>query len=496
MKRYGRSVATAVEHGLVVLGAIIPERRDLLEDAVRQLTSEHFIDRTQAEMFKWLVRYSEVTSGAVLPRHYLDDVLKGQVRPGQDLLFLEMYDLLAERTVADSDFIWSIRQLRELASERATGVALTEAMQILQSGLTIGGVDLKGPEDARAQLQAQFQEIERGLLLQEAPEGDVRQEHTEILADYADRKNALLSGTSQGILFGVSELDHFVGGMQPGELVMVAGSSSSGKSSFAVQAAWHASIEQGKNVVFLTTETLRPQIRRKLISRHSKLPQFELSEGINNRDLKMGTLSVELEEKLKQVVSDLTDNPSYGRLYVAQVPRSATLSSMEQRLYRIQRQFNIDLVVMDYLALLTPERGRSSTHEELALILKNAKLLAVTFDNSRGVPFLSPWQINRSGQEAAERLGQYSMRALADTSEAVNSADLIITIVPPEDNSNRYADLGMQILKNRDGETANGLVVEADYATSSFRSKRAGLGGFTRTPSGETSSVLDSLSFL
>lgn len=469
-------MATASEHGKIVLSAIIPGRRDLLERALHLLTPEHFQERVQSRMFAWLQRYSDFTAGAVLPRKYLDDTLRDRADPGQLQLFLESYDLYSESTVDDAEFAWSVQQLREIASEKATGEAITEAMEVLRNGVQDGREFYKGHEDARARLLERFQQIDRDLTMQDAPEGDVREERSDILSDYAERKNARERGTSQGILFGVDEIDRKVGGMQPGELVLVAGSSSSGKSSFAVQAAWSASVEQKKNVVFLTTETLRPQIRRKLVSRHSKLPMFDLPEGLNNRDLKAGTLDTTQEAKLMEVVDDLTNNPSYGHLYVAQVPRSASLPSLEQRLYRIQRRFQIDLVIVDYLALLTVDRRRESTREELSNLMKEAKLLAVTFDNARGVPLLSPWQMNRSGQEAAASTGVYTMRAMAETSEAANSADVILTMVPPEDNSERYADLTMQILKNRDGETASGMIVQADYATSAFMSRTVGMG--------------------
>lgn len=489
-------MASVADHSLNVLAAIIPARRDLLEKALHQLDTGHFVDRTFAVLFGFLQRYSDHSSGAVMPKKFLGDLLRDKgVQPGQALAFEEMYDLCEEKQVDDSEFAWSVLQLRELAAERATGEALTTSMEILRSGKQVGQEVVKGHDAARLHVLESFQSIDRNLSMQDAPEGDVRDEANDMLSDYSERKREREQGHAPGILFGIPELDAKVGGLQPGELILAAGYSSDGKTTLCTQVAWSAAVEQGKNVVFLTTETLRPQVRRKILARHSMLPQFDLPEGFNTKDLKAGTLPPAQEARLGDVVRDLTKNPAYGRLYIAQVPRAATLASIELRLNRIQRKFNIDFVVMDYLALLRTQR-RNSQREELSEILKDAKLLAFGFDGGRGVPFMSPWQVSRDARTQAETLGMYTSKALSETAEATNSSDVIVSLLAPTDNSDRRVDVTMQVLKNRDGETANGIVVNVDYATSTFRSRGLGLAALSRgnlTGSGTGSDMLDSL---
>lgn len=486
-------MATPSDHSKIVLAAILHNRRDLLEKSLSLLTQEHFPEKVHARIFGMLERYSDFTDGAVMPLKFLDDRLRGRADPGQIQLYTETYEALAEFAVDDAEFAWSVQQLREHAAEEATGTILTEGMEILRKGKTVDDEVLVGSEAARIHILERFQEIDRELIRQDAPEGALQDEEDEMLADYAERKRARELGTSIGVRFGIEELDRKIGGLQPAELVLTAGYSSDGKSSLCVQLAWNAAVEQGKNVAFLTTETLRPQIRRKLISRHSKQPQFELPEGLNNRDIKAGSLLAAQERAYAEVVRDLSKNPGYGKLYVAQVPRASGIASIEQRLYRIQRRFNIDLVVMDYLGLLISERRRQTQREELASILKDAKVLATTFDNSRGVPFVSPWQVTRAAREAAENLGAYSSASLSETAEATNSPDVVVSLLAPTDNTDRHADLTMQVLKNRDGETANGIMVAVDYATCHFRSKRMTVEDFTRGSGFSASDDMSSL---
>jgi len=453
-----------------VLAGIIPGRKDRLGQALRQLTSEHFPEIVQSNLFTMLQRYFE-KGGGVLPAKFLDDMLS-KADPAQALLYKETYQLFAETDVPEDEFLWSIDQLRELAVEKATGEVITDAMDVLRNGkTTTNGEVLKGHEDARRFLLEQFSVIDRELLAQDAPEGALQEEQSDILHDYAERKAAHAAGLTKGVEFGITELDKYTGGMQKGELWISAGYSSDGKTTLCTQAAWSAAVEQGKNVVFFTTETLRSQVRRKIVARHSVLPLFDLPEGINSLDIKNGTLTPALEQKLVQVVTDLTKNPDYGKLYIAQVPRGSTISSLEQRLNSLQRSFNIDFVVMDYLALLVSDRRRPSQREELAAIMKDAKQVSTSHNHGAGVAFLSPWQVRREAREKAEELGMYTSASLSETAEATNSADGIVSLLAPTDNTERRVDLTMQVLKNRDGAKANSLIVEVDYATSSFHSR-------------------------
>ncbi len=461
-------MATVNEHCEKLLAAIIPDRRDLLDRALRHLNAEHFPDPVLRNLFLLLDRYAEVT-GAILTRDALGDLLRqGRADAGKAAQYTEMYDYLCVTTADEADFLWALEQIRELAADRATREALTSGMEVLTRGLDEDGGTIRGHSDARAHVMQRFAQIDRDLSMQEAPEGDMRTEGDDILADYADRKSARARGRSTGIEFGIPQLDAKLNGINNGDLALILGYTSEGKTSACVQLAWHATTQQGRNTVILTTETLRAQVRRRLIARHSCVARFGIDGGLNSRLIKDGTLSAEQERQLGEVVRDFTHNPGYGRCYLVQVPRAATIGYVESKLVRIQRMFNIELVIMDYLALLRPEKRRNTDREELGGILKEAKQLCTTFNDGAGVPFVSPWQVNRTARDQAERTGYYTSQATSETAEASNSADLIISLLAPLDNDKRICPVKMQALKNRDGEKANSIEVMLDYATSCF----------------------------
>ncbi len=460
-------MTTAQEHGEKLLAAIIPDRRDLRDKALRHLTVEHFTDSMHKALYTMLERYAEAT-GLVLTREAIADLLR-HADAGKVASYQELHSLLATMDSSEADFRWSMEQLRELAAERETRSALVEAMEILTTGKDDEkGRAQKGHADARTQVMQRFAQIDHQLAMQEAPEGDMRGAGEEIFNDYLTAEAARRNGRGLGIRFGIPPLDQKVSGVHKGELVLLAGYTSEGKTSCMVQLAWSAAVEQGKNVVILTTETAHTQVRRRIISRHSCLEGFGIEGGLNSRDIRDGTLPAHHRDKLREVVDDFDRNSGYGHCYIVQVPRGATIGYCESKLLRIQRMFPIDLVEMDYLALLKPDRRRQSDREELSGTLKEAKQLATTFNDGVGVPFISPWQVSRAARQEAERVGGYTLSATSETSEASNSPDLVMSLLAPLDNTNRVCTLTMQGLKVRDGEKVGHVKVQVDYATSYF----------------------------
>lgn len=476
---------SAKDHCEVVLAAIIPDRRDLLDKAMLHLDEVHFPDITYKNIFIMIRRVYEV-NGSVMTVMALEDLLRKMgADPGKALAYKETYQLLSDRNVSDADFRWSLQELRELAGARATQDAMVQAMEILTKGATgEKGEELRGANDARTHILSKFAEIDRDLGMQESPEGDMRIETDDILKLYFEAKQR---GGKSGLLFGIPSLDAKAGGLDSGELGLVVGYTGTGKSQFSVQAMHHNAVEEGKNVVYLTTETLRPQVRTRLVARHSVMPEFELPGGLNSRDLSRGTLSSDEEEKLQEVLHDLDKNPNYGKMYIVQLPRRATLSTIESRLISIQRKFNIDFCIIDYLTLLSSDRRRDSGREELSSIVKDAKMLATTFDDGRGIPILSPWQVNRTSWAKAQEDGYYTLSALAETSEASNTPDLIVSLLEPPNNDERKVAMKGQVLKNRTGETASNIELYLDRATSYF-SEDSG--------SGQLDDLLGTMSFV
>lgn len=461
-----------IDHDRVVLAGIIPDRRDLLLYALQHLDEDHFRNSVTRNLWRMLERYYDVAVG-ILPKKTLSDLLarSEQADAAKALLYEEVYDECASMQVADHEFRYSIDALKDLKAKELTGEAIATAFEILERGAEVGKVRLEGHQDARKYAYEQFAVIDRLDNIEAAPEGDMRNEADDVLREYADRKAGKIG---VGVRSGIDAIDKHTGGFQRGELALVCAFTGEGKTMFCCQTAWHAAIKQGKNVFFASSETVRGTVRRRIIARHSRLPMFEYPDGLNAKDIRDGSLTAHGEEVLRAVVHDLDTNPNYGRLYIAQIPRGASLSYLEARMNRQGTSWDIDLGVVDYLALLKPDRVRGNEREEFNDILRGTKVFATSFQEGRGVPIISPWQIRRESYQEALRTDAYGLASLSDTSEAEKSSDQILSLLAMPETK---GDLTLQFLKLRDGKIPPKVTLATDFRNAFFESKAAGNGG-------------------
>lgn len=470
----------------LVLSAIVPNRKDLLAHALQHLEPEHFREETVRIVFSLLSRYYDVAAD-VMPLKFLSDLLaKRGVDAAKQLLYEELYAELEKTGVADHEYRYSVDALKEDRARQLTGEAITTSFEILERGATIGREDLRGHGEARQYLYGELARIDKLNHAEAAPEGFLSAERDRMLEDYANRKAGKDQG--QGIKSGIGIIDRATDGFQNGEMILLCAYTGEGKSMLATQIAWHAAYEQAKNVFFATSETVRAQVMRRMYARHSRQPQFNFPEGLNTTKIKNGTLSDQEEEIYRSVLNDVHSNPSHGKMYVAQVPRGATLGFVESRLNRQAQQWDIDLVVVDYLALIKPDQKRQVQREEFNDILKDAKVMSTSHAEGRGVPLISPWAMSQTAYKEALRTGFYTLANLAETSEAEKSSDQIWSLLRfPE----QKGEAKMQCLKMRDGDPPAPFTVETGYHCAYLGEKdgspaellSAGL-GFTDSPFG------------
>jgi replicative DNA helicase len=466
----------AQQHGDIVLAAVIggTGSTKALDFIGTKLTPEHFPDKRQQDLLKLLARYAAQTHG-IMGRAALEDFLRDKA-PGSRLDLVAYYDLLAAAPMPTKDqFVHSVGQLAELAADRDTGDVLAAGLEILRHGVQDSlGAELRGHADARLYVSARLAEVERDLHLSDSPEGDARDDADDVLASYAHAKALRASGQVPGVLFGIPALDAYVeGGIGPGEMALLLSWTSVGKSRLCVQHAWDAAVEQGKNVVYFTTETLRPDICRALVARHSRLPKFGLAEGLNDRKIRAGALTPAEEQALAAVIDDFKYGP-YGRLRVVQMPEHCTMSGLSGRFEAISRMFTPELVIADYLQLFIPERQRrdGSEREDQSGILKSAKRWCASCLGGKGVPFVTPWQVNKTGRQSMKASGVFELEDAHGTSEAAKTPDLVLALMDEEDTSGgRNAPLRIKALKVRGGPRGQSFPLLADYATCYFHDR-------------------------
>lgn len=475
----------------LVLGGIIPGRVDRAGMARIRISADHFIDANHKLIYQVLERIYD-RYGMVVESDMFSSILRNrnEYDAVKVVILEETFAQLQASTVGESRFLWAVDELKDRVAHRQTGDAIAEAYEILLRGwedLERGkpGEVLRGHEAARGHLSARLAEIERANYGENAPEGDMRHEQDEALADYAARKESQASGKKIGARCGVGYVDRTTGGLQPGELCLIAGYTTAGKSMMCTNWIWHMAIEERADVAFFTTETIRTQVRRRLYARHSRQPEFGRPGGLNSKDIRMGTLSTKDEDVFRAVVEDLDRNPHYGSIQLAQLPHGAPVSYVEARLKELGRKSDLKLCVIDYLTLLQSDKKRDRANEEYNDILRAAKQMATSFANGNGIPVVSPWQVQQKAYREAMERRAYTLTNLADTSEAEKISDLIVALMREEDETRTAR---MQFLKARDADIPPIQEVEIDFRNSWFADRS--LGGYK--PSADGAGAADS----
>ena len=367
------------------------------------------------------------------------------------------YGEMAESEVSPAQFQIALIRLVERWRDEQYSQTLNNALQIHRSSYQDGDISLSGFDDSQVFLRNNIASLEKLSNLEDSFEGDINIEPQEVMKEYL----AVKDGMTPGALTGFVELDHLTKGIQPGELALVIGFTSEGKSKVAYNIAYNVCYNQGLNVLFGTNEATRSQVRLNMLVRHSHASQFNHRRGLKYSDVVHGDLSPEDEETFKKVLYDVRHNKDHGKMYAFQLPSKASVAYLDEILYRQSKLYPVGLLVVDYLELMG-----STKREDLNDMLVAVKRLAV----EHKVPILSPWQVSREAWREAQKSGQYTKAATADTSQTERASDLMISILKPDDAPNT---LKCQILKNRSGESGLQFTLHTDFSTGIVASQTA-----------------------
>lgn len=263
----------------------------------------------------------------------------------------------------------------------------------------------------------------------------------EFLATTVDRIDELIKqkGEITGLPTGYVELDRYTSGLQPGDLVIVAGRPSMGKTSFALNIAEHAALHGGVNAVVFSMEMSAESLSFRLIS---SLGRVKLAE------LRSGTVPEEDWPRVAMAIDQMAKAP----IYIDETP-ALTPTEIRARARRLKAEHGLGLVVVDYLQLM---KGTAAVAEnratEISEISRGLKALAKELH----VPVIALSQLNRSVEQRHDKRPQ--MSDLRDSGAIEQDADLICFIYREEHynkESTRKGIADIIIAKQRNGPTGD-----------------------------------------
>ena len=240
-----------------------------------------------------------------------------------------------------------------------------------------------------------------------------------------------------GVPTGFSEFDKMTAGLQPSDLIIVAGRPSMGKTALALNMAQSAAVEQGKSVAVFSLEMAKQQLVMRMLCSQAR---------IDSSRMRGGFLKDSDWPKLAKAAGQLSQAPIY-------IDDTGAISILEMRAKcrRLQADKGLDLIMVDYLQLM---RGSSSSdgsrEREISEISRGLKALA----RELSVPVIALSQWTRSLEQRQDKRPMLS--DLRESGAIEQDADVITFVYRDEYYNPESEDKGLAeiiIGKQRNGAT-------------------------------------------
>jgi replicative DNA helicase len=238
-----------------------------------------------------------------------------------------------------------------------------------------------------------------------------------------------------GIATGFHEFDIMTAGLQPSELIVVAGRPSMGKSALATCIAEHASIIEKVPTLIFSIEMAKEQLVQRMLCSHAR---------VDFHKVRTGFLSQSDWPKITNAAGKLAESPVF-------IDDTPALSALELRAKarRLKSQHNIGLVIVDYLQLMrSTYGGGDNRQQEISDISRSLKALA----RELNVPVIAISQLSRAVEARSDRRPQLS--DLRESGAIEQDADLVMLLLREEYYTPTPENRGMAeliIAKQRNG---------------------------------------------
>lgn len=275
----------------------------------------------------------------------------------------------------------------------------------------------------------------------------------DVTSEYFDRLSRLRATHSGviGVPTGLRDMDELLGGLQPSDLVVLAARPSAGKSSLALTIA-HNAARLGSAVGIFTLEMSREQLVQRFIAMETNVESHRLREG-------------RLDDDEFQLVSEAMGRLSEMPIYIDDSP-GITVSELRSKARRLHTEAEVEVVVIDYLQLMTGRRSENRV-QEISEITRGLKALA----RELNVPVLALSQLSRSVEHRTPHIP--ILADLRESGSIEQDSDVVMFIYREamydaeiEEKKKHIAEI--HIAKHRNGPIGK-LMLYFDNATTHFR---------------------------
>lgn len=440
MEGQGRQLPHDFEAERSVLGAMLLDT-EALHIALARLSTDDFYAQAHADIFQAISRLSAentpvdtITLADALRKRELLDAVGGI----QALIVLSESVSLTANIGAYCDIVKEKSTLRRLI--KASEVVASRAFEANEPVAEIAELAEKSVFEITSQNHS------KGLVA-------IR----DTLNDTLTRIEELSKSDKQltGLTTGFIDIDKKLSGMQKSDFLLLAARPSMGKTALGLNIAYNAAVKDKARVAIFSLEMSANQLNQRIISSVSGVPLSNIISG-----------QIESSEDWLKISDSIALTAGLD-LYIDDTP-SISLTELRSKCRRMQLEHGLDLVVIDYLQLMTVQSHSENRQQEISQISRGLKALA----KEMNCPVLSLGQLSRAPELRTKNERRPVMSDLRESGAIEQDADVVMLLYRDEyyNPDTEYKGIAEVIIaKHRNGPTGKvKLVFQDDYTR--FRS--------------------------
>ena len=425
----------SVESERLILGSVL-ESDDLLGALTQQLTEDDFYHESHRIIFRALKSLGKTKD--TIDVHIITEKLKadGQLEKiGGDEYIRELFQLSMHFHLYD-DYVETVKE-----------------NSVLRKLISFGQILMKecyNPKESISQFidqkQIEFLSLTNvgfgkcGLTVQEVLDGEANDANIPIIDRFTEmqeyfKKNGKVKTDPSLIPSCYPDLDKIIEGFGNGQLILIAGNTGMGKTTFALNIIYNLAVTHNLPVGLFSLEMTSEEILFKLISKDSSVPLKQITSGMVDADEYTKVYgSIKSLEK-KSLIIDETS--------------SMTISTLRMRARRMKEMHGIKMIVIDYLQLLSGSTRSENRNVEVGQISRGLKTLA----KELRIPIIALAQLSRKAKDKENKRPLLS--DLRESGSLEQDADKVLFVHRPEyfDAHDKPGQAEIMVSKNRQGET-------------------------------------------
>ena len=239
-----------------------------------------------------------------------------------------------------------------------------------------------------------------------------------------------------GLPTGFKQLDEKTSGLQPSDLIIVAARPGMGKTAFALNIAQQSAVKAGASVLIFSLEMSQEQLGQRLIAMQAR---------VESEKLKKGTLDLKDWDRINFALNELNNT----KIVIDDTP-GISIMEMRNKCRRLKAEQGLDLIVVDYLQLMTFDGRADSRQQEISALSRHLKLLA----REMNCPVIVLSQLSRAPELRQDKRPMLS--DLRESGSIEQDADIVMFLYRDDyynENTEKPGLCEINIAKHRSGPT-------------------------------------------